>query len=588
MSNVPATTTPAIVEPKPLTKFQQNVVDHIRAGFQLMLVVTAEEAHVDKELRAVTTQVFNLQHVNWDCHMGFTGFQNPPADLEKRNSAELRNPAKAVEFVLNLPDRETSPGAAKQSAVNAHAMHENDGLFVFRDLDDFWKNDPVLRRQLEAATEYLRSNNTKRIRPIIVVSSRQDIPEKLKHLVKVIEYDLPTLGHITQSVLRVHAALKKSIPTTPDIDPDHLERIARTCLGLTSYAAENILSMAATQHVGFPPEMLHTLQRSKAEIVRTTGNLTYISPDGIAARNQIGGYDLYLDWLARRATAYSVAAKAQQIDAPRGVVLLGPPGTGKSMVAKLTCDVLGLPGYIIDIGSLFGSLVGESEERTRTTLRQLDAQQGCVAVFDEADKALSRAHEASGDSGATQRVFATLLTWLTESKSNVFSIMTLNRVDGIPPELLRPGRFDAIFYTALPSEAERKMILNIHFQKRGVSQEALNLDASEWQELLAATSDFTGAELEQVVLEARYAAWDSRRQPVPTFDELCGAAKRLVCMAKRDPQEVQKIAEFCSNIGQPVTSQESGLSTSTARRRRSQAAGPDERTLNVGSSKVTG
>lgn len=242
-----------------------------------------------------------------------------------------------------------------------------------------------------------------------------------------------------------------------------------------------------------------------------------------------------------------------QIDYPKGVVLIGVPGTGKSYVAAAVSRLLGLPGYIMDIGSVFGSLVGESEQRMRDAIRQIEAQQGCVLLLDEADKAFGGATDSQGDSGVTRRIFGQLLTWLSNKKDRTFVIMTLNRTTGIPPEFLRAGRFDAVWYTDLPTETERQQILQIHFKKRGVTADQLCLTEDQWAMLAEQTQSFVGAELEQLVVESRYLSFERRASAVPTFEEIIEAKAAIIPIATLEKEKIDEIREFCQNRARNVS-----------------------------------
>lgn len=189
----------------------------------------------------------------------------------------------------------------------------------------------------------------------------------------------------------------------------------------------------------------------------------------------------------------------------------------------------------------------------RDALRQIEAQKGCVLVVDEADKAFGNAHDSQGDSGVTKRVFGSFLTWLSEKQSRTFVIMTLNRTKGLPPEFLRAGRFDDLFYTDVPNDASRKEIIEIHLRKRGVDPAALQMESEDWGEIIKKTQGFVGSELEEVVRASRYASFAARQSGLPTFEDLVGAISTIVPMSRRDQEGVQQIREFCKDQGKPVS-----------------------------------
>ncbi len=225
--------------------------------------------------------------------------------------------------------------------------------------------------------------------------------------------------------------------------------------------------------------------------------------------------------------------------------------THNSMCAKITAREFGLPLIIMNIGAVYGSLVGESERRIRTALNTIDALDGSVVLVDEAEKALGGADQAAGDSGVSRRVFGTLLTWLTEKKSRTFVVMTMNRTRGIPPEFLRRGRFDQIFYTDIPDPIERDTILRIHCKKRGVDTKQLN--TPEWGKLIDITNNFVGAELEQIVCDARFDAFANRSTGQPTVAELINAATQIKPLADAEKENIEDIRRLCEGYACPVS-----------------------------------
>lgn len=530
-------TTQAVAQPAEVdNEFATVLEEHLRAGYQMMFVQTPEEARVESEIGRVVkgmNQKFTGL-VTWDCFEGFSG----PECLKE--DVKLKNPLAALEAVI---DDKKLPKDDKNGNF----------VFVFRDVDDYMQ-DPNFRRRLKSLAEGNRLVNKNRARPIIIVSPTLNIHPKLRSSITVIDFALPSEHKLARQIEFVRQSVESKDPNRAKVTPELAALLATNLLGLTSTEAENCLSRCLVRHAGFKDEMLSTIKDEKAAIVKKSEVMTYIPEDSCRSREDIGGYDLYMDWLDRRKLAYSSEARLQNLDYPKGVVLLGLPGTGKSMVAKATCMVLGLPGYILDVGALFGSLVGESEQRTRDALKQINAQKGCVLLIDEADKALGNAHSSTGDSGVTRRVFGTILTWLAENNSRTFCIMTLNRTEGLPPELTRAGRFDAMFFTDLPTELERRQILEIHMRRRGVDPTALSLGVGEWSELLQKTQGYVGAELETIVREARYMAFERTKSGMPDFGCLMEAASAVVPMTVADPEGMKEIRNYCKDKAKPVTS----------------------------------
>lgn len=517
-------------------EFATVLEEHLRAGYQMMYVQTPEEARVESEIGRVVKSMGQKFSglVTWDCFEGFSG----PDCL--KDDPKLKSPLAALEAII---DDKRLPKEDKAGNF----------VFVFRDVDDYMQ-DPNFRRRLKSLAEGNRLVNRNRARPIIIVSPTLNIHPKLRSSITVVDFALPSEAKLARQIEFVRQSVESKDPNRAKVTPELAQLLATNLLGLTSTEAENCLSRCLVRHAGFKDEMLSTIKDEKAAIVKKSEVMTYIPEDSCRSRADIGGFDLYMDWLDRRKLAYTPEARAQNLDYPKGVALIGLPGTGKSMVAKATCMILGLPGYILDVGALFGSLVGESEQRTRDALKQIDAQKGCVLLIDEADKALGNAHSSTGDSGVTRRVFGTILTWLAENNSRTFCIMTLNRTEGLPPELTRAGRFDAMFYTDLPTDTERRQILEIHMRRRGVDPTRLSLGDGEWSELLKKTQGFVGAELEEVIREARAMVFEKTRQGVPDFGTLMEAASAIVPMTQQDPDGMKAIREFCKDKARPVTS----------------------------------
>ena len=542
------------------SRFRQEVAEHVAAGYQALYVQSSEEVRVEEELSAVAKQV-GAQLITWDAISGFTGL-DVQGEESRIGPAEAAMPHKALALL--------DPDAGDDTELFGPRA-----LIVMRDLDDFFADFRV-RRWLQTLTLRQKLNNTRRNWVLILISAKCSLPEKLRPCFSLIEFSLPTEEQMHKYVEQLVPAVQRlrernaerlqDDDSSAELDPDLHRELTSNLLGLTALEAENCLARVLVRYKGWTPDMLSTVKDEKAAIIRKQEVLTYIPEDSVQSREHVGGYEAYLEWLDRRKLAYTEKARQYNIDFPRGCILIGPPGTGKSMVAKMTCVVLGKPGYILDIGSLFGSLVGESEQRTRDVLRQLDANPGCVLVLDEADKALGNAVNSSGDSGVTRRVFGTILTWLAENQSRTFCIMTLNRTTGLPPELLRAGRFDAMFYTALPSAEERRNILDIHLRLRGEDPTALELADGDWEHLIRKTKDFSGAELEEVVREARYLALSQQGTGTPTFEQLTTAAASVTPMAKYDADGLKEIMSFCEGRARPVAKTHRAKRKSSGRR----------------------
>ena len=513
-------------------EFAKLFDEHLRAGYQCLYIPTSEESRLELEITRVAKNL-KMGVITWDCFEGFS-----------------YDPLKGPQF-----DKYKSPIAALGLLANeeeAASIFTGNHVFVFRDLDDYFVDHQV-RRRIRSLCEGVRLVNKRHKRPLVIVSPKLDVHPKLKSSVYPLEFNLPSEDKLRKTFDFVKLSIESKDPNKAKCSPELADGIVSCLLGLTSAEAENALARCLVRHSGFKPEMLGTIKDEKAAIVKKSDVLTYIPESNTAARSEIGGFDQFLDWLDRRKLAYTKQARSINLDYPKGVVLMGLPGTGKSMVGKAASRLLGIPGYSMDVGSVFGSLVGESEQRMRDALRQVEAQKGCVLILDEADKAFGGAVDSQGDSGVTRRVFGQMLQWLAEKQDKTFVIMTLNRTAGLPPELLRAGRFDELFYTDLPSDEERRQIIEIHFRKRGVDPAQLGFGDAEWQQIIEKTTGYVGSELEEVVRNARYRCFESRQVGVPTFEEVLEEAGSVVSMSQRDPDGINKIREYCKDKGKCVS-----------------------------------
>lgn len=540
------------------SEFSTQLSEYIRAGYQALYVPTAEERRVEKEIVAVAKNL-QMSVYTWDQFEGFQlqgEGQDVPQDLKKES---YRTPEAALRA---LSDTKWSTKC----------------IFVLRDMDDFFVAPPI-RRAFRSLVESVRLNNERRRCPVILTSSKLDIHPKLRSCITVLEFALPSEDKLRSvfDYVRNSAARNSTDPSKTACSDDLRDAIITNLLGLTATEAENTLSKCLVRHKGYKPEMLRLIKDEKAQIIRKGEVLTYIHEEVVADKSQIGGYENFLEFVGRRSLAYGRDARLAKLDYPKGAVLLGVPGTGKSMVALATGRLLNLPVYILDVGAIFGSLVGESEARMRDAIRQISAQQGCVLLIDEADKAWGNATESRGDSGVTQRVFGQLLSWLASKQDRTFVIMTMNRTGGIPPEFLRSGRFDAVFFVDVPSPGERKKILDIHLTKRGVPPTSLDLTQADWDMLLSKTDQWVGSEIEELVREARFIAFekvktgaracpDATQAGTPKLEDFMQAASSIVPLTVLDAEGIAAIRSFCEKRARPASRIEGAVAAPPRRR----------------------
>ncbi|MDE7107742.1 MAG: AAA family ATPase [Clostridiales bacterium] len=384
------------------------------------------------------------------------------------------------------------------AVLDYYLKAENDMLLVLEDFHPYSEvNNPANVRYLrEMMRPQSYSGNYKKA--IILSSPNKFVPEELSKELPVIEVELPdrdTIAVIANSVVDEY----RDYCMEDDITPKLLE----SALGLTVMEARLAFAKAIIQNRKLTDEEIPLIISEKEQIIKKSGLLEYFHPKEYLTN--IGGLDHLKDWIHKRGNAYSDEAKQFGLNTPRGVLLLGVPGCGKSLTAKAIANEWKFPLLRFDLGKVFGGIVGESERNIRYALDVAKTISPCVLWIDEIEKGLSGS-QSSGrtDGGTSARVFGTFLTWMQEKKEPVFVVATANDISSLPPELLRKGRFDEIFFVDLPSAKERENIFAIHLKNKNRDYKKLGLDMDK---LVKASEGFSGAEIEEVVNEALFNAY---------------------------------------------------------------------------------
>lgn len=391
------------------------------------------------------------------------------------------------------PDCVTLP-----AVLDYYTKAESDMLLVLEDFHPYSEaNNPVNIRYLR---EMMRQQNFtgNYTKAIILSSPNKFIPEELSKELPVIEVDLPdreTIEVIADSVVREYQSYCLESNITP--------KLLESALGLTVMEARLAFAKAIIQNRKLTEEEIPLIIAEKEQIIKKSGLLEYFHPKEYLTN--VGGLDNLKEWIHKRGQAYSDDARNFGLNIPRGVLLLGIPGCGKSLTAKAIANEWKFPLLRFDLGKVFGGIVGESERNIRYALDVAKTISPCVLWIDEIEKGLSGS-QSSGrtDGGTSARVFGTFLTWMQEKTEPVFVVATANDISSLPPELLRKGRFDEIFFVDLPSAKERENIFQIHLKNKHRDAKALGLSMAE---LVKKTEGFSGAEIEEVVNEALFNAY---------------------------------------------------------------------------------
>lgn len=379
----------------------------------------------------------------------------------------------------------------------------NKSIFVFCDAHSYLseKSNPIYRRRLKDFAYNIR-NKGYRCNCVIICPSFE-LNKDIQKEVTIIDFPLPTREEVKSIISGFIKSVKGVNGITINIDNNLLEKFVDVSIGLTKLEIENCLSRALVADRKLDADDLKELLNEKKQIVRKTGILEYI--DSRLDLNDVGGLTTLKKWLELRSHCFSPEAKDFGIKPPKGLLLTGVPGCGKSLTAKCIASAWNMPLLRLDMGKIFQGLVGSSESNMRLALKTAEAISPSILWIDEIEKGLSSANGGGGDGGTSTRVFGTLLTWMQEKTSPVFVFATANNIDKLPPELLRKGRFDEIFFVDFPSLEERKKILSIHISKLGRNINDFDLDKLAY---LSGEDNFgknivlSGAELEAWVSDS--------------------------------------------------------------------------------------
>src|SRR5437762_6070293 len=459
--------------------FAQEIETLIRARYPILYILSAEEARV-QELAVDIAQRRQKRVFEWSVNTG-VGPGGDSVQSQKHRNAPTKDPLLALDQVID----QVEPA-----------------LFVFKDFHPFLtkNNHAVIRKLKEIALQLKNSFKT-----ILLVSPVLEIPTELEKEITVLNFPLPSREDLSALLDKIIEDVSGFKQVKIDLDEAGRERLLQAALGLTLSEAENVFAKIIVKDQRLSGDHVNEVFAEKQQIIRKSGLLEYYAANEDFA--SVGGLTVLKDWLNKRAVAFTEEAHAFGLPAPKGILLLGVQGCGKSLCAKAVSRLWQLPLLRFDMGRMFGSLVGSSEENVRRAIAVAESIAPAILWVDEIDKAFVGS-QSSGvtDGGTTARVFGTFLTWLSEKNAPVFVVATANDVSQLPPELLRKGRLDEIFYVDLPAAEEREEIFRIHLAKRGRDPQKFDLKA-----LVQTSKDFSGAEIEESIISALYDAFYAKQ-----------------------------------------------------------------------------
>jgi AAA+ superfamily predicted ATPase len=492
--------------------FIEELGNYTRAAYPLIWIVTQEDERCLSDIMSLRKSQ-NPMYL-WRITKGWQQVNNHiPGPHESSDGSQ--GPDRDIFKVVSLPEQ---------------------GFYVMMHMHHFL-NNPVVLQAIKDILPLCAAS----ARHLIFISPQVTLPPELEKEVVLMDYSLP----MQQDLECMFTDMVQGLEPLKDHPPDAAP-FARAALGMTTQEAANAFALTTimhTENLG-NPESVEVVLKQKMQTFKKSGMLEFYPPD--LDLSGVGGLDELKNWLHRCEVAFRPEIQSRHVSMPKGILLMGIPGTGKSLTAKAIAKQWGWPMLKLDMGRIFNSYIGSSEANIRQALKMAGAVAPVVLMIDELDKGMAGiGSSGSTDSGVTARVTGTVLTWMQDKVEPVFVVATVNRVKGLPPELLRKGRFDEIWWVDLPNETERREIFNIHLAKR-------EIDLSICEKWITDTKGFSGSEIEAVVADALLTALADDRE-IDTTD-INHSIKKLIPLSTTMREDIEEMQRWARDRAQMANS----------------------------------
>lgn len=518
-------------------KFVAELKDLIKARFPIIQIATYEEERALGEIAAIAKEL-NHKLMIWSASRGV--YHLPLQDdeqAEKPNKFAQADLAVGLEFLAVAAEKQKSPL-----------------LMVLLDPDPYLteKNaNPIFRRKLRDIAINIRSKGY--MANCLIVSPTVNIPVELEKDVTVLDFPLPDRDEIRNLIERIMHKFKDTKVVKVGKNGGLVDAFVEAALGLTLHEIESCIARSIVDDQTLNISDVSKIIRQKQLIIRKNGLLEFFDT-GTLSVDQIGGLGALKDWLKTREVAFSEKGRDYGIATPKGVLLTGVPGCGKSLAAKCVAASWRLPLIRLDLGKIYSRWIGSSEENVRAAIATTEAVAPCVLWIDEIEKGVPRNEGHIGDSGVSLRVFASFLTWLQEKTAPVFVFATANQIDLLAPEILRKGRFDEVFFVDLPTDEERREIIDIHLRRIGRNPSDYDLDELvrlSGEEKLGDGVRLSGAEIEAWINESLIRSFYRARTadsatPQLTMDDFRAVAGHSTPLAKMRAREIREMRTWAN------------------------------------------
>ena len=511
----------------------------IDSSTPIVVMETVEEVRAVRMARAACSTL-NLAVFEWTIASGLA--RSSSGSLESR----LELPIQGGYHAGTVDDIAESAKALYDSREPAKMLANLEGItieaaFILKDLHRHMDDSVVVRRLRDVGQKFATNRRT-----IILTAPKISIPPELASLVEFLELPIPDRQRLRQIIDEVLVRVSKTHTLQRRLDPGGLDNIAENLRGLTEEEAERAISQALVSRYALCPEIVSDVLDAKKALLKRSEMLDFVEASDTLA--SVGGLDNLKRFLAQRRGSWEEQAREFGLDPPRGVIILGVQGCGKSMCARAIAGEWKLPLVKFDTAAVYDKYIGETEKRIQKVFKVAEGLAPCVLWIDELEKVFagSGPDSASADAGVSSRLLASFLSWMQDRKAPVFVAATCNNVSALPPELIRKGRFDELFFVDLPSQAERKQIFGIQLGKRKRNPADFNLD-----QVAVAAGGFSGAEIESVVQTALYAAYSQKQQL--TTQHLLAAIQATVPLSTTRAEEIEALREWAEKRAVPAS-----------------------------------
>ncbi|MBI4665484.1 MAG: AAA family ATPase [Nitrospinae bacterium] len=478
----------------------------IRSRFPIIYLLTHEEERAEKLIASIA------------------------AELNKKTSF----------WSITSDDGSAQPAKKATDALDTALASTESSIITLRDFHHYMENDQVIRKLRDLAREFSRSQKT-----LVILSPTLKTPPELEKDITIIDMPMPGRADIRGVLEEALAFAARNPKLSVSLTEDDKDAVVSAAMGLTLTEARRIFSKCLLTDHSFDSRDIQLILFEKKQLIRKSGTLEYF--DTSENMNSVGGLDYLKKWLVDRKSSFTKRARDYGLPMPKGLLLLGVQGCGKSLAAKAVANLWSQPLLRLDMGRIFSSYIGSSEENIRKAIATAESLSPVILWIDEIEKGFSGIKSSGAtDAGVTARIFGTFLTWMQEKKRPVFVIATANSIEDLPPELLRKGRFDEIFFIDLPGDSERGQIFNIHIEKR-----KRKVDGFDIGNLVAKSKGYSGAEIEMAIVEAMHTAFAENREFISA--DISHAMELTVPLSRTMAENIEALRQWAQHRARPAS-----------------------------------